>query len=87
MINLLKRLWTALLYDEAMAQRLLAAALFGIGTLFAGGGAIPGTETVIPGLKDLFWLGDPLKLAGIYLGAGGKLTLAPAPEKPADPKP
>jgi hypothetical protein len=87
MITLAKRIGTALLYDESMAQRVLAAALFGLGTILEGGGVIPGTDTVLPGVAGWYHLGGPLKLMGIYLGAGGKLTLPEtAPPKLEIPK-
>jgi hypothetical protein len=60
--------------------------LFASGTVLEHGGSIPGTTHVIPGVAGLSWLGACTKWAAVYLGAGGKLTLAPHPaEKPADP--
>jgi uncharacterized membrane protein YedE/YeeE len=83
MLVLGKRLASAILYDEAMAQRLIAAVLFGIGTVLENGGTIPGSSVVIPGLASLYAFGTPIKLAGVYLGAGGKLSLPEAPpERP-----
>ncbi len=85
MITLVQRVLRAILFDEAMGQRALAMGLVGLGMVLESGGIIPGTDAVIPGLAAWHHFGAPLKLAGIYLGAGGQLKL---PEKtPCPPQP
>jgi hypothetical protein len=82
MIVLVRRWVQALLYDEDKAQRALAMALVGLGMTLESGGIIPGTDAVIPGLATWHRLGPLLKLAGIYLGAGGRLSLPGEQPKP-----
>jgi hypothetical protein len=84
MISLIKRLVHELLWNEIMAQRVLAAGLFMVASFLEAGGVIPGTAIVVP-LSELLgsWaapvasLGPLLKAGAIYLGAGGVIPSSP----------
>jgi hypothetical protein len=84
MINLVKRLLHQLLWDEATAQRVLAAGLFLIASFLETGGVIPGTSIVVPITALLGSLAAPasslgplLKAGAIYLGASGAIVSSP----------
>lgn len=73
MLTWLRKFVVALLWDEAAAQRYLAVGAFLAGTVLEGGGTVPGTGIVLPGLSVLYPIGPYLKATGIFLGAGSML--------------
>ena len=73
MLTAARRFVQALLWDEAAAQRYLAVVCYLLGDVVSGGGLIPGTELVVPGLTWLFPIAPYLKALGFYLGAGASL--------------
>ena len=75
MLTWLRHAARAILFDEAAGQRWTAALLFLLGQILESGGVLPGTAVVIPFLSGpgLAGYGPLLKMAGMYLGAGGML--------------
>ncbi len=69
---LLKRAVTVLLFDEAAAQRFLAAGLALFTALIQSGGVVPGTNLVVP-INNFTWLGPWLNALNFYLASGGRL--------------
>lgn len=73
MLTWLNHFFSALLWDEAAAQRYLVMLLFLGGEVLTTGGTVPGTSIVLPGLDHLYAIGPYMKAAAFFLGAGSML--------------
>ena len=79
MLNLMRRIVTAFLYDEDMALRWVSVGSVSLGAVLTNGGAVPGTSIVLPGLAWAYPAGPWIALLGVVLPSiAGSVAKAPA---------